>query len=105
MKYNINNYYTRTKCVFKGCNKPNREPDYVSGSGSLYWYGRDKKGSYVIRSSDHWSLLTNKFGKLIYSYVNCGSIASCFWKLKTTSEEKLVGKAYFKDFSENNKLM
>lgn len=99
--YNKDNYYTSTKCIFRGCKQPSRLPDFVSKSGSAYWYGEDKNGEYVIRQSNHWSLLTNKLGKSLQSHVSCGSIASCFWKLKTTGKSKLVGKAYFKDFSEN----
>ena len=36
---------------------------FISGISSLYWYGEDKRGKYVIRESDHW-----------------GKVASCQWK-------------------------
>lgn len=45
------------------------------GISSRYWYGKDKKGTYVIRESDHW-----------------GKVASCNWE--TTRFVK--GKGYTK---------
>lgn len=54
-------YFKSTKANFTSCDRPDREPDYVSASGSAYWYGDEG----VVRSSDHW-------GK---------GIASCDWHL------------------------
>lgn len=39
------------KKLYKACKKPTRKPDYISGSGSEYWYL--KNGGH-IRFSDHW---------------------------------------------------
>jgi hypothetical protein len=36
---------------------PNRDPDFVSKSGSEYWYGEDDLGIYKIRKSNHWGTL------------------------------------------------
>lgn len=55
------NFFVSTKADFAKCDKPAREPDYVSGSGSAYWYTEDG----VIRMSDHWG----------------AGVASCDWYL------------------------
>ena len=47
---NKNNFYINTIGQFKEVEKPNREPDYISKSGSEYWYEKDK----LIRGSNHW---------------------------------------------------
>ena len=47
---NENNFYILTRAKFKRQAQPTRKPDYVSTSGSKYWY--TEKG--VIRTSDHW---------------------------------------------------
>ncbi|QDU81580.1 hypothetical protein Pla110_33220 [Polystyrenella longa] len=53
-----------TQAVFRPVIKPNRIPDYVSESGSQYWYENDG----VIRHSDHW-----------------GTVASCLWSCTSTT--------------------
>jgi hypothetical protein len=87
-----------TYAVFKGCKLPkNKQANFVSSSGSSYFYGKDKRGSYVIRVSNHWS---KDEPKNRYPIKN---IASCYWPLKDNSgkgaHEERAGKAYFKDFS------
>lgn len=59
------NFHLATKAWFKPCKMPTRKPNFISNSGSKYWYGNDKKGDYVIRYSDHW-----------------GAVASCDWRIK-----------------------
>lgn len=101
------NFYIGTSAVFKGCKIPRRKPDYVSYKryphddepSSCYWYGKDKRGEYVIRCSDHWSyyIVNGEF------HEGCGGIASCYWRLKTTKEiplfgGQLAGKCYLNDF-------
>jgi hypothetical protein len=44
------NFFERTMVMYEECEKPNRKPDFVSDSGSQYWY--TKKG--VTRRSNHW---------------------------------------------------
>lgn len=56
------NFFECTTAVFSPCARPDREPDYTSGSGSAYWYTADG----VVRSADHWG----------------GCIASCNWYLE-----------------------
>lgn len=51
MKANKGNFFVATEAKFKECKTPNRTPDYVSESGSEYWYTR--RG--VIRRSNHWN--------------------------------------------------
>lgn len=104
------NFYLGTKCKFKGCKSPKREPDYVSCTrsgmkvSSMYWYGQNKNGAYVIRSSDHWSDSNDPVASIR------GKIASCYWWLTTNSKSAyegpgydmwFTGKAYFKDFTDN----
>jgi hypothetical protein len=43
-------FFIETEAVFTPCTIPTREPDYVSDSGSEYWYTEDG----VIRYSNHW---------------------------------------------------
>lgn len=77
------NYHISTFAVFKACKRPSRKPDFISPSGSVYWYGQDSTGGYVVRSSDHWSCR------------DCGNIASCYWRINGTGN---TGKAYFDNF-------
>ena len=56
------NFFDRTRADFVSVpGHPARPADYVSGSGSRYWYHDEG----VIRESDHWG----------------HGIASCTWKL------------------------
>jgi hypothetical protein len=55
------NFHDATAASFKPCSQPDREPDFVSSSGSAYW----RTGEGVIRLSDHW----------------CFGIRSCDWYL------------------------
>jgi hypothetical protein len=92
---NKDNFHIRSFAIFKGCKKPKRKADYISHNkqgevSSLYWYGTDKRGDYVIRDSDHWA------------NINCKHIAKCVWFLyyhKQTS----AGKCYFSKFKGRGK--
>lgn len=48
----FNNFHDATDAVFTPCERPAREPDFISGAGSEYW----DTGEGVIRYSDHWCL-------------------------------------------------
>lgn len=61
MTYTSRNYYMGTEATFEPCERPSREADYVSDSGSAYWYSEDG----VVRESDHWGR----------------EVASCNWYL------------------------
>lgn len=62
IKYEAGNFFENTAAVFDLCEKPNREPDYISASGSAYWY----VDGGVVRCSDHWGW----------------GVASCNWYLR-----------------------
>lgn len=66
VKFDENSFFLYTQANFKSTDKPDREPDYVSSSGSQYWYTDDG----VVRGSNHWG----------------EGVASCDWTLD--------GKAY-----------
>ena len=57
-----------------------KKPDYISSSGSIYWY----IGTNVYRFSNHWSNGNKAYG--------VGFISSCLWYLKTNLEEKIICK-------------
>lgn len=105
------NFYLGTKCRFKGCKRPNRQADFISSdrrtgqASSEYWYGQDKIGKYVIRSSNHWSNSNNT------EVFSCKKIKSCYWWLITNCKSNHInegssrisysGKAYFVNFEKN----
>lgn len=79
----FDNFFLNTSAIFTHTNEvPKATPDFVSKSGSRYWYGEDERGKYVIRQSDHWSVdmrdedTIEKFNDNPREYNN---IASCFW--------------------------
>jgi hypothetical protein len=47
--------------VFKPCKKPSRSPQAISQGGSMYWFGKDKRGMYMVRLSDHWGKVGNSY--------------------------------------------
>ena len=65
-KIDFSNFWLRSVANFTSCERPTREPDFVSWSGSLYW----NQGDHVVRLSDHW---TGQFG--------VGPIRECQWYL------------------------
>ena len=109
MIYNRFNYYMGTFATFKACKIPKRQPNFVSESGSKYWYGEDKRGPYVVRASDHWCW--HYYNNTLPARALAGgsrTIASCFWNIRSNRpiEEKKIpyfrslkaGKAYFSNF-------
>lgn len=58
--FTTDNFYMNTAADFAPCAAPDRLPDYVSASGSEYWY--EPEG--VVRRANHW-----------------GGVASCEWTL------------------------
>ncbi|MCR4854846.1 MAG: hypothetical protein K5908_01640 [Erysipelotrichaceae bacterium] len=65
------NFFENTIVLFDECERPDREPDFGSPSGSCYWYSEEG----VIRGSDHWG---------------CG-VGNCDWALKTRKGETVYG--------------
>ena len=84
----FDNYYNGTIATFKGCKTPKRKPDYISHSGSRYWYIEDKNGEYVIRESDHWCTYKKFNNKKKFPWTK--NIASCYWRLKTNSKDAVI---------------
>lgn len=81
-------FYKSTKADFASCDRPDREPDYVSASGSAYWYGDDG----VVRASTHWG----------------AKIASCDWYLDgeaLSSWEPVCGYCPWNGFSFNKTIV
>ncbi len=76
---NWNNFYMATVADWHRCEIPDRSPDFVSFSGSVYWNCKNK----VRRLSDHW-----------------GIVASCIWLLEGNKHQNLLicGQCYYEDF-------
>ena len=86
MENNISfeNFYHGTFAGFKACKTPKRKPDYISYDrygdiSSKYWYGTDKNGSYVIRSSSHWCLYAHRKDVNKARAGECRRIANNYW--------------------------
>lgn len=75
---NRHNFHLATKADFNFAEVPGRMPDYVSESGSMYWY----EESRLIRMSDHWgdvascrwTLNGNRAPQFEYGYYACGQV-------------------------------
>ena len=65
---NKTNFMNGTVANFTGVEMPTTTPDYVSESGSKYWYTENG----VIRAADHWGL----------------GIATCDWSIDIEFAEK-----------------
>lgn len=65
------NFFKNTTATYTKCNRPDREPDVTSPSGSEYW----ETPTGVIRCSDHWSN-------------TCGRIATCWWMYEPDKETR-----------------
>lgn len=74
---NKNNYFNYTYVDFQSVQKPERKPDFISESGSEYWY--TEKGVY--RYSDHWN-----------------EVGTCIWKINNGFKEYSTGFASWEDF-------
>lgn len=77
--YSFRNFFVSTVANFVVCEKPERNPDYISKSGSAYW----DEGEKVIRWGDHW-----------------GPVGSCYWQLWGDDYEQ-CGECDYKDFRLN----
>ena len=113
----LQNFHVGTKAIFKACKVPQRTPDFTSPSGSKYWYGSNTKGTYVIRSSDHWSVgfskgYKHRFIEEIQTHEDgCGRISLCYWIFFLPKHENplpcdiemktMTGKCYLNGFSKN----
>lgn len=66
-KIDFTNFHQSTRAEFCPSPPPDREPDFISPAGSVYW---DIDGEGVLRSSDHWAGLNG-----------CTGQASCVWSI------------------------
>ena len=87
------NFHTRSAAIFKEAAKPEGQPDFVSESGSAYWYTNQG----VYRASNHW-----------------GNVASCDWGLDGVCEAntpcvvlpfEICGFALWSDFTASSTAM
>lgn len=62
MKINLDNYHSNTFAIFKGCKKPNRQPDYISENK----YTKYKDA--IIHINEIKSFITKKH--TLYYYIN-----------------------------------
>ena len=66
------NFFTETIVTYNETTKPLKEPDFISSSGSCYWYSEEG----VVRGSNHWGngvarcdwALHMNNGKTVYGY-------------------------------------
>ena len=76
-----NDFHNGTCAIFTRCERPEREPDFTSESGSVYW----DTGEGVIRGSDHWS--------------NSGNwIRSCHWQIASRDKGFIYGFCPYAEF-------
>lgn len=80
-KYTFDNFFLFTVANWIRCEIPDRPPDYISYSGSVYW----DYGDRVRRCSDHWG----------------PNIASCKWYLEFRTlnlKNAVCGECLYEDF-------
>lgn len=86
-KIDFSNFWLRSIANFTLCERPTREPDYISWSGSIYW----NQGDHLVRLSDHW---TGQFG--------VGPIRECKWYLLQDQRQlpniEVVAKCDYSEF-------
>lgn len=91
-RVNFDNFWIETFANFTACDDPpDRDPDFVSRSGSKYWNVDD---AAVIRQSDHW---TGQHG--------CRRIVDCLWWIdrEFDFEETVTGKCDFENFAKKKR--
>ena len=78
MRYSFENFFICTVADWSRCEIPDRNPDYVSFSGSAYWKYKNK----VKRLSDHWGL-----------------VSTCNWLIEGQHSKTFVcAECYYDDF-------
>ena len=76
----FDNFFLSTIATFNNCTIPEGKPDFISPSGSEYYYSENE----VIRVSDHWG----------------SSIASCSWYLKNDTDGTVAGRCNLENFEQ-----
>ena len=91
-EFNQRNFFSGTAADFTSVERPNREPDYISDSGSEYWYSADG----VVRGSNHWGT-----GIASTDWFLDGVDASSYDRTAKGNGVKGYGKAKWTDFVQN----
>lgn len=84
MNFNRSNFHKNTFCIFKHSEMPLRAPDFISKSGSRYWFSDEG----LFRTSNHW-----------------GRAARCKWRLTgggSGGSRTKTGYARWSDFGRDN---
>lgn len=93
---NRDNFFNKTYGVWKQIGgTPNRQPEFVSASGSEYWY----EGDFIIRKSSHWSGYMYGHAKRIEQ--GCIRVATCKWYLRMSNDDYrwyYIGKIHLNKF-------
>lgn len=104
--YTKNNFMNGTVALFIKTEKPNCKPDYISNSGSEYWY--TEKGVY--RSSNHWDEIGTCYWNLVdsnYKWIYdefeiCGFAEWSNFKPSICIYD--VAKGFYYTYLQNNKI-
>lgn len=85
-------FHTRTRALFRPCDPPPREPDFISTGRSVYW----DIGTGVVRASDHWS-----------GQNGCGEIGGCVWAYEGACRPGVweVGECLYTEFGRRIRLL
>jgi len=100
MEITHDNFYKATHGLFFQCKHPNRKPDFITYDKvskkphSLYWYGSDDNGEYVVRKSDHWCQLNNTSSKKKNSHLK--RIKDCVWHISFYSNNFILKRKKFR---------
>lgn len=86
--YNETNYFVDSYGTFAKCERPKTKPDFISKTGSEYWY----IGEYLYRYSNHWSGFfighSNKY------FNGCSRVSSCKWFIRLNKEGGIYQENY-----------
>ncbi len=98
----LSTFYRDTKATFAQCKVPDRQPDFVSESGSHYWFFEYRDVDfYVVRWSDHWCDRLLPDGNKVIKDI--ARIASCVWHIRMTDvkidlNKAIAGQCCLRDF-------
>lgn len=95
----FDNFFIDTVACFKPFDEPDCEPDFISESGSQYWYGEDEVGDYVVRKSDHWGSYIASCSWCFMDYHMCGNTVVYLYRTQSTE----CGVCYLNNFKVKNK--
>lgn len=94
--YNSGNFHRCTAAVWTPVRCPRRKPDYISDSGSRYWYTAD--GKAVIRSSNHWGEGVGNCVWFLAGHKRFTQPSDGYGCEESLSGRRFAGYCEFKDF-------